>query len=500
MKNFATVQPFTVIPGHAEWLKLTERRTNLGLFSIGHRRTNTRLITIDNLVERFEMHKEEMIPLHYAIARACCAWLIDKEGRRSVRREAVMKLLKTVLANLEKLGLEEFGISNTSRTWAQIDTYLKGARVRSAFRQLMAGHKIRSRQGRTLEAFRRSRQGSQPSTPLPAGGWGRAMKAVRRLGSSSGGAQRLQSGFWRETVPLAGPANTPLHDARKSHRHVHLLGGQGLAGKREDENHKAAAERLLREAGGGTIKASAGGGAMNVWYFDDEDRYMHMLDLGSDSIRMRDSDGELQILNTVTKQKGFQKPGFLYAADMAGNIFAAEDEDAGDLQLRHSCFLEGSSVLCAGLITVIKGKLIYIDNDSGHYQPSYENLYRLVSQLAACGVDLSQTRVNPHGVNQMPAKIFLARGWFGGHRTRSGETMSAEGYIIRGMGARGEYKFKTLMLPNGRDVIQYKSSKAEWEDPWVDMPAGTYDLKRELTSDKMFRARVKAHGAFALIN
>ena len=501
MENFVAVQPFDNIPAHGQWLQLTERKTNVGLFSIKHRRSNPNLLVIDNLIKRFEMHREELVPLHYAIGRACCAWLIPKEGRRSVRRAMVMKLLKTLLVNLEQLGLEPFGTSNTAMNWTQIDNYLKGGRVRSAFREAMKAQRFSSHRGESLSAFKSRREGTRPSLPLPTGGWGRALSAVRRLGSSRGGAaQQLQGAFWRETMPLTGPENTPMHDPRKSLHNVHLLGGQGLRGQKKNESYKQAAERLLREAGGETIQAGIGGGAANVWYFDDEDRYMHMLDLGPDLIRMRDEDGELQILTTRSIQKGFQILGFLFAADMDGNIYAAEDEDAGNLQLRHSSFLAGSSVLCAGLITVNRGKLAYISNDSGHYQPSYTNLYRLVRQLSTLLVDLSQTRVDAHGADKMIASAFLARGWMGGHYSRSGALMSGAGYILRGMGQSDEYKYSIQILPDGREYLGY-APKDDFSRDWTKMPPGIYVLSKgeAYQGFSTFKVRVQADGEFLLI-
>lgn len=47
----------------------------------------------------------------------------------------------------------------------------------------------------------------------------------------------------------------------------------------------------------------------------------------------------------------------------------------------HSSFTGGDIIRCAGMIGGVNGKIIYIDNDSGHYRPGTENLQRLVKHL-----------------------------------------------------------------------------------------------------------------------
>jgi len=47
----------------------------------------------------------------------------------------------------------------------------------------------------------------------------------------------------------------------------------------------------------------------------------------------------------------------------------------------HSSFLRGGLVLCAGMIGARQGKIIFINNNSGHYQPSPANLQKLVKHL-----------------------------------------------------------------------------------------------------------------------
>lgn len=48
---------------------------------------------------------------------------------------------------------------------------------------------------------------------------------------------------------------------------------------------------------------------------------------------------------------------------------------------RHSTLAGGRPVLCSGLIKVVNGKITYIDNNSGHYEPESANLYNAVKKL-----------------------------------------------------------------------------------------------------------------------
>jgi hypothetical protein len=47
----------------------------------------------------------------------------------------------------------------------------------------------------------------------------------------------------------------------------------------------------------------------------------------------------------------------------------------------HSSFTSGGDILCAGMISGLNGKIVYLDNDSGHYQPTSAHLQRLVKHL-----------------------------------------------------------------------------------------------------------------------
>lgn len=53
----------------------------------------------------------------------------------------------------------------------------------------------------------------------------------------------------------------------------------------------------------------------------------------------------------------------------------------------------GVSVLAAGEVKIVKGKLIEITTHSGHYQPSIENVYQTLKHLQRQGVDINNVQI-----------------------------------------------------------------------------------------------------------
>ncbi len=88
----------------------------------------------------------------------------------------------------------------------------------------------------------------------------------------------------------------------------------------------------------------------------------------------------------------------MYAMDQMEFIYTSA-MPAKSGTFHHSSFLSGKPVLCAGEITLTNGRITHIDNLSGHYQPTKQNLLnclRVLSQrynvnLSACTIiDQSQ--------------------------------------------------------------------------------------------------------------
>jgi hypothetical protein len=87
---------------------------------------------------------------------------------------------------------------------------------------------------------------------------------------------------------------------------------------------------------------------------------------------------------------------FPYVIDSYGNLFSASDYDLDSLdkkvRFNHSSFAAGKDVICAGMISVIEGKLLHIDNMSGHYAPTKMNLWNALQVLNGAGVNLKDVQ------------------------------------------------------------------------------------------------------------
>ena len=81
----------------------------------------------------------------------------------------------------------------------------------------------------------------------------------------------------------------------------------------------------------------------------------------------------------------------IYVMDIEGNIFV-ESNNTGIVK-HHSAFFDGNPVASAGSIIIIQGKIIFLDNRSGHYQPSKNFLTQLVQRFQELGVDLKNTTI-----------------------------------------------------------------------------------------------------------
>ncbi|RKH68895.1 hypothetical protein [Corallococcus llansteffanensis] len=82
----------------------------------------------------------------------------------------------------------------------------------------------------------------------------------------------------------------------------------------------------------------------------------------------------------------------LFAVDVKGNFFVytkGMGGSNGSLKVHHSSILAGADVICAGFIAIKNGKLLYISNCSGHYQPQVDGLMKAISLMVEKGVVLS---------------------------------------------------------------------------------------------------------------
>jgi hypothetical protein len=69
-----------------------------------------------------------------------------------------------------------------------------------------------------------------------------------------------------------------------------------------------------------------------------------------------------------------------YAVDEDGVFYTETSNHAGGT-LNHCSFLSGRPVMCAGNIGIANGVIGYIDNGSGHYRPTTQNLLKCLKAL-----------------------------------------------------------------------------------------------------------------------
>jgi hypothetical protein len=68
----------------------------------------------------------------------------------------------------------------------------------------------------------------------------------------------------------------------------------------------------------------------------------------------------------------------------------------------HSYFVGGRAIQCAGIIRFSKGKVDYIDNESGHYKPIDLALVKALEHFKTVGMKLSDIRVSAKVVRDRP--------------------------------------------------------------------------------------------------
>ena len=110
--------------------------------------------------------------------------------------------------------------------------------------------------------------------------------------------------------------------------------------------------------------------------------------------------GQFNFIRDV--KNSFEPKLMMYAMDRYGNLFQSRQPDTQEIRkdygaefskYNHSTFNAGHKVICAGNIGINRGKLVWIDNSSGHYQPTKDNLKEAVGILDIEEVDLSETIV-----------------------------------------------------------------------------------------------------------
>lgn len=115
-----------------------------------------------------------------------------------------------------------------------------------------------------------------------------------------------------------------------------------------------------------------------------------------------------------------------YVMDQYGNLLVDSSDDDPSMGFQHSSFNRGRGVVSAGDLKIADGQITYIDNSSGHYQPTRAQLCNCVWLLREAGVQMPPMRVKAVGSDEENAEEFLRQCerarigdcWPGGELTR----------------------------------------------------------------------------------
>jgi hypothetical protein len=127
--------------------------------------------------------------------------------------------------------------------------------------------------------------------------------------------------------------------------------------------------------------------------------------------------------NNVLYTQGSNVDDNIYVVDKKGNLYIAKRGEGDDVRT-HDEFLKGKEgnelygysklIACGGHISAQEGKVTYIDNGSGHYKPTFEQLILVVKDLHKKGVlapdvvienHITQIKYNLETVLAMDVKI-----------------------------------------------------------------------------------------------
>ena len=84
-------------------------------------------------------------------------------------------------------------------------------------------------------------------------------------------------------------------------------------------------------------------------------------------------------------------PHAIFAMDECGRIYLSFHHYVGEFH--HSSFLAGAPVAGAGEMLIVDGRLLVLNNSSGHYRPPRSIAQQVIKHLLYQGVDMSMTKI-----------------------------------------------------------------------------------------------------------
>jgi hypothetical protein len=132
------------------------------------------------------------------------------------------------------------------------------------------------------------------------------------------------------------------------------------------------------------------GGTTKVKYVAEADRWRYQIVFHEGRLYRRagaDSEARGDAIDT-------HGTGWIFVMDKVGRCYTSFGESPDGMSFHHSTILSGEAVAFAGGIEVREGRLINIDNGSGHYRPELAHLIRALFLLRTRhGVDLREVQL-----------------------------------------------------------------------------------------------------------
>lgn len=229
---------------------------------------------------------------------------------------------------------------------------------------------------------------------------GNAGAAHFRAAQPLSGVYRNERRIYEANAKTTAPSLSNIHEGMPLLVADPSVGGpQKLIAQKNFQTLTMADVQLLDSELGKLISAQ------NVWFMPKTERMQFML-----------------VIQNGRFYSGFNEPFvpkgyYMYAINEYGNIFCTKANRMTPTQtvaggrtaaarFNHSSFNAGKDVVCAGCIDTHRGTPT-IDNDSGHYAPTTQQLHNAICMLGEEGLDLSQWQV---GVRQPDGSkaIFMA--------------------------------------------------------------------------------------------
>jgi len=123
-------------------------------------------------------------------------------------------------------------------------------------------------------------------------------------------------------------------------------------------------------------------GGRSTRYFDEKQRQRYEIFLKNGLLVDRNGK-PINTIGTSTAAKSAEEGMATYVMDENGRIYYTRFPIL--TQFHHSSFLAGGPVAAAGEIKIIKGKLVKINNASGHYKPGADLLSQVITELSLRG-------------------------------------------------------------------------------------------------------------------